>query len=136
MDEPTEVRDQAVDVVREELRRLVWESHKTQKSIEKENGFTRSYLSQVLNGHMSLTARHIFGILFSLDVPPRSFFARLFPGEEEPVALGDIHQKMARYETAIRELEEKGLVTPEEEQDGAASSGEGGGSPAAEDESS
>ena len=109
-------RDAAVARVLTELRRLVRQSDKTQRAIEEENRFARGYLSQVLGGNMNLTARHIFGILLSLEVPPGAFFERAF--SDDPAAgeeLSEIRQRMSRYDNAIRELEEKGLVSPEEE---------------------
>ncbi len=127
-DEVVKKREAGVDAVLKELRRLVRENDMTQRDIEKENGLARGYLSQVLNGHMSLTARHVLAILFSLEVPPGSFFARLFPDPEgsvfgEPISSGytsglrepewmlsEIRQRMARYDSVIEELEQKGLL--------------------------
>jgi transcriptional regulator with XRE-family HTH domain len=109
-----EERDQLVQQLRDELRRLVFESGQTQVAIEQANGFTRGYLSQVLHAHVSLTARHVFGILLALDVPPSRFFSRLFPvpGTVEPDGLlSEIRERMARYDSAIQELEDKGLVS-------------------------
>ena len=105
-------RDEAVDRLRRELRRLVRESDETQRSIEIANGFTRGYLSQVLQGHVTLTARHVFGILFALGVRPGPFFSRFF-GEPPPpaeISLSEIRERMSRYDAAIEELEEKGLL--------------------------
>jgi len=110
-----EERDQLVKELRDELRRLVFESGQTQIAIEKANGFTRGYLSQVFHAHVSLTARHVFGILLALDVPPSRFFARLFPvpGSVEPDGLlSEIRERMARYDSAIQQLEDQGLVNP------------------------
>ena len=44
----TNDRDREVDRVREELRRPVRDSQRTQREIERDNGFTQGYLSQVL----------------------------------------------------------------------------------------
>ena len=133
-----EERDQAVTTLRAELHRLVRESPKTQRDIERENGYARGYLSQVLNDHMSLTARHVLGILRSLEIPPGRFFSRLFPGSEDSVLAGpgavesvfsryatgdrepdgmlsEIRERMAVYDSAIRELREKGLLDRGEE---------------------
>jgi len=108
-----EGRDLAVARVRDELRRLVRASGKTQRAIEAENRFSHGYLSQVFGGNMSLTVRHVFGILFSLDESPAAFFARIFPDDQEAAEdLSEIRQKLSRYDTAIRELEAKGLVSP------------------------
>jgi len=106
-----ESRDQAVARVRDQLRRLVRASGKTQRAIEEENGFSHGYLSQVFGGNMTLTVRHVFGILLSLDESPAVFFARLFPDESEAdFELSEIRERMSRYDSAFRELEAKGLL--------------------------
>ena len=105
-------RDETVERLREELRRRVRESHRTQRSIEIANGFTRGYLSQVLQGHVTLTARHVFGILFALDVPPGRFFRRFFDDRGADASLSEIRERMTRYDAALRQLEKKGLLSP------------------------
>lgn len=82
-EEKVEKRDQAVQIVREELHRLVKQSKKTQREIEVENGYARGYISQVLHGHMSLTVRHVLGMLLSLEIPPGLFFTRILSGEAQ-----------------------------------------------------
>lgn len=112
-------RDEAVDRLRRELRRLVRDSDETQRSIEVANGFTRGYLSQVLQGHVTLTARHVFGILFALAVAPGPFFSRFF-GDRAPAAeasLSEIRERMSRYDAALKQLEEKGLLAPDRNRD-------------------
>jgi transcriptional regulator with XRE-family HTH domain len=107
-----ESRDQAVARVRDQLRRLVRASGKTQRAIEEENGFSHGYLSQVFGGNMTLTVRHVFGILLSLGESPAVFFAQLFPEEREAQHdLSEIRERMNRYDDAFRELEAKGLLT-------------------------
>ena len=110
-------RDEMVDRLREELRRLVRESASTQRDLEQANGFTRGYLSQVLQGHVTLTARHVFGILLALDISPGAFFRRLYedraPGGRP--RLSEIRERMAVYDAALEQLERKGLLTPESE---------------------
>ncbi len=110
-----EQRDGLVDRLREELRRMVRESGSTQRTVEEANGFTRGYLSQVLQGHVTLTARHVFGILLALGVSPDAFFLRLFEdgrqGRQE--RLSEIRERMAVYDAALEQLERKGLLTPE-----------------------
>ena len=109
-------RDEAVDRLRAELRRRVRESDLTQRAIEERNGFTRGYLSQVLQGHVTLTARHVFGILFALDIEPGSFFQRLMggAGTTDP-SWSEIRERMARYDDALEQLECKGLIRSGEE---------------------
>ncbi len=107
-------RDGAVDRLREQLRQEIQASHLTQRAVEEANGFTRGYLSQVLKGHVTLTTRHLFGIVFALGISPESFFRRLFgypsPSSEQP--LSEIRERMVRYDAALRQLEEKGVLAP------------------------
>ena len=112
-------RDEMVRSLRDELRRLVRDSGSTQRAVEEANGFTRGYLSQVLQGHVTLTARHVLGILLALDVSPGAFFQRTFedPGDREQETLSEIRERMARYDAAFEQLERKGLITPDGESD-------------------
>lgn len=109
-------REEAAERVLERLRRLVRSSARTQRSIELDNGFQRGYLSQVLKGHIALTVRHLLGILRALEVAPSTFFAELEEGIDlgfgRPPVLLEIRQRMARYDAAIEQLEEKGLLDP------------------------
>ncbi len=103
-------RDEAVGRLLKELRRVIRESDTTQRAIEAKNGYTRGYLSQVLQGHVTLTARHVFGILLALDIPPAAFFSRLF-GERPDPTMSEIRERMARYDDALKQLEDKGLLS-------------------------
>ena len=105
-------RDRAVSQVLEELRRRVRETDLTQRAIEEENGFARGYLSQVLQGKITLTVRHLVGVLLSMGVSPERFFADLFgpPEQPEPAGWQEIRQRLARYDAALQELEEKGIL--------------------------
>ena len=107
-------RDAAVERLRQELRQQVRGSDMTQRAIEEENGFSHGYLSQVLQGHVTLTARHVFGILMALGIPPDAFFRRLFGdsggGHDGPIS--EIRERMARYDAALKQLEDKGVLTP------------------------
>ncbi len=97
----------------ERLRHLVRASGRTQRSIEVENGFQRGYLSQVLKGNITLTVRHLLGILGSLDVKASSFFGRLEEGDGSsapPAGLLEIRERMARYDAAFEQLAERGLL--------------------------
>lgn len=105
-------RDSAVEKLRQELKLQVRASDLTQRAIEDANGFSHGYLSQVLQGHVTLTARHVFGILIALGIPPEEFFWRLFRGArrvEEPMS--EIRERMDRYDAAIKELRDKGVLT-------------------------
>lgn len=97
----------------ERLRHLVRASGRTQRSIELENGFQRGYLSQVLKGNITLTVRHLLGILGSLQVAASSFFSRLEQGDGDPSGaplLLEIRERMARYDAAFEQLVERGLI--------------------------
>jgi transcriptional regulator with XRE-family HTH domain len=107
-----ERRDEMVDRLRAELRRRVRESGATQRSLEEANGFARGYLSQVLQGHVTLTARHVFGILLALEVPADEFFARLLGDRRRSSPdVSEIRERMAVYDAALEQLERKGLLT-------------------------
>ncbi|MEM9557681.1 MAG: helix-turn-helix transcriptional regulator [Acidobacteriota bacterium] len=98
-----------VDRVREELRRRVRSSTTNQRQIERQAGWSRGYLSQVLQGHISLTILHVMTVLDALDTPPERFFAELFGSE--PAPLDEIRQKLATYDAAFRELRDRGLIS-------------------------
>ena len=107
-----EQRESEADRLREELRRRVRDSGLTQRVIEGRNGFAGGYLSQVLKGHITLTLRHVLGILYAIEIPPARFFAEVFQEAEEDNMMGEIRQRMARYDLALEQLEEKGLINP------------------------
>ncbi len=105
-------RDADVADVQTALRRLVRTHDRTQRSIEVENGFQAGYLSQVLQGHISLTMRHLLGILGSLGIPASTFFARLDQRDDDdptPI-LSEIQERMARYDAALDELTDRGFL--------------------------
>lgn len=104
-------REATVGAVREALRNLLRDSGRTQRSVEDDNGFRRGYLSQVLQGHITLTARHLIGILQSLEVAPSAFFARLEEPWETPApVLSEIRQRMAVFDQALAQLSSRGLI--------------------------
>ena len=104
-------RDEVVDRIRRELRVLILESGLTQRRVEEANGFAHGYLSQVLNGTITLTVRHLYGVLLVLGVDVNEFFARVLP---ELPHFDEIRQRMARYDAALEQLESQGLVKPYE----------------------
>ena len=101
-------REELVDRIRRELRGLVRESGLTQRQVEEVNGFTPRYLSQVLQGHITLTVRHLCGFLLAMDMSPEEFFARL-SGRTAP-RYEELRERLARYDKAIEQLEEQGIV--------------------------
>ncbi|MEM7350033.1 MAG: helix-turn-helix transcriptional regulator, partial [Acidobacteriota bacterium] len=104
-------RDAAAENMRRELRQQVRGSDMTQRAIEDANGFSHGYLSQVLQGHVTLTVRHLFGILMALDTPPEDFFRLFFGGSEGPIS--EIRERMARYDAALKQLEDRGVLSPD-----------------------
>ncbi len=107
-------RDADVDEVVAALRQLVRSQDRTQRSIESQNAFQSGYLSQVLQGHISLSVRHLLGILNSLDVSASAFFAQLQDqaNDHPELLLSEVREKMARYDAALDELAEKGILGP------------------------
>lgn len=99
-------RDEVVERIRRELRILVRESGWTQRRVEETNGFTQGYLSQVLQGHIALTARHLFGILLAIGMAPEDFFDRVL----HRTSTDELRERMARYEAALEQLELQGLI--------------------------
>ncbi len=102
-------RDEIVDQIRSELARLVRNSQMTQRQLEKLNGFRQGYLSQVLKGHITLSVRHLLGILMAVDKSPAEFFASVLTEEGDP-EMDEIRQRMARYDAAFQALEERGFL--------------------------
>ena len=100
-------RDEVVDHIRRELRVLIMESGFTQRQVERANGFTKGYLSQVLNGTITLTVRHMYGILLAIDVSLGELFTRVLPGTPR---YDQISERMARYDDVIEQLASQGLV--------------------------
>ena len=123
-----------------EIRRLVRLSDLSQRQVEKQAGFSKGYLSQLLGQNLDLKVWHVFAILNVLDVEPRAFYARVFPGRtgkpaslvdfqasSEPVPddldrlLGRLYRdkadsiehlrlRMERVEDALGQLESRGLL--------------------------
>lgn len=106
-----ETREKAVEGIRRELHALVRESGLTQRQIEQANGFASRYLSQVLKGRITLTVRHLVGILAAVDVPLEELVKRVLGRPEEAE---ELREKMARYDAALAQLEERGLLEPED----------------------
>jgi transcriptional regulator with XRE-family HTH domain len=109
-----EDRESEADRLRAELHRRVRDSGLTQRVIESRNGFTGGYLSQVLKGNITLTIRHVLGILLAIDIPPLRFFSEVFQDQEGHRMSSEIHQRLARYDLALEQLEEKGILDPPE----------------------
>lgn len=108
--------DEAVEQVRRRLRDQVRLSPLSQRQIEDNLGWSRGYLSQVLQGHITLSVGHLMGILRALDRRPEDFFAELGGGSSSsyatlsPEAFDEIRQRMAFYDQAFAQLRAKGLL--------------------------
>lgn len=96
--------------VRTRLREIVRLSSVSQRQIEERLGWSRGYLSQVLQGHITLSIAHVLAILKTLGSEPSQFFHSLFGGATESTALGEIRERLARYDEAFAQLRAKGLL--------------------------
>ena len=106
-------RDELVERIRHELRALVHESGWTQRRVEEANGFTQGYLSQVLQGHIALTVRHLCGILLTIGMRPEELLARV----QGRGATEELRERMDRYEALLERLGAEGLLGPEKSGD-------------------
>ncbi len=61
------------------LRFLIQLSRHTQREIEIQVGFSRGYLSQLLNGHVEIKLRHLLLILDAIEIFPADLFFQLYP---------------------------------------------------------
>lgn len=76
----------AKEAMRSVLERLRWRiqcSPLTQRALERNLGFSKGYLSQVLRGHVDLKFNHLLSLLEALGVDAGDFFAEI---AEEPGA--------------------------------------------------
>lgn len=61
------------------LRDLIEDSDLLQRQVEDRAGFSRGYLSQLLNGHIDLKVRHLETLFEALGLLPGQYFGALFP---------------------------------------------------------
>ena len=61
------------------LRFLIQLSEHNQSAIERLAGFSRGYLSQILNGHVDIKLRHLLLILDAIEIYPADLFFQLYP---------------------------------------------------------
>lgn len=95
-------RDRIVERIRGELRALVHERGKSQRHVEQENAFSKGYLSQVLQGQIAMTTRHLFGILLALEIRPQDFFERIFGRADAEHQ--ELRERMERLEAKLDRL--------------------------------
>lgn len=101
--------DSKVEDVRESLRALMRERQISQREVETRCHWTRGYLSQVLQGRITLTLFHVLAVLRAVDEPWPEFFQRLFP-TQEPLDLDEIRSRLDRYDGLFEELRRQGLI--------------------------
>jgi transcriptional regulator with XRE-family HTH domain len=75
--------------LRTRLRRQIQDSGLTQWQVEKTAGFSKGYLSQLLNGRVELKMRHVFAVLEVIEADPAQLFAETL-GERRYLA-GALH---------------------------------------------
>lgn len=63
----------------ERLRLLIYVSPLSQRQVEKNAGFSRGYLSQLICGNIDLKFGHLIRILDATGIDPGVFFADLYP---------------------------------------------------------
>lgn len=119
------------------LRDLIEDADLRQRQLEDRLGFSRGYVSQLLNGHIELKLRHLAVLLEALDLTPAQYFGALFPRQRRRVrrpgvpdaraglklnddvmgiyALGidearDLRRRLRRCEEALEKLARSGAV--------------------------
>ncbi len=65
------------------LRDLIEDSDLARSEIEDRSGFSRGYLSRLLNAQIDLKVRHLDALLAALGVAPGQFFNALYPRRRE-----------------------------------------------------
>ncbi len=132
----------AREATRSVLERLRWRiqcSPLTQRALERNLGFSKGYLSQVLRGHVDLKFNHLLSLLEALGVDAGDFFAEIAeepgsggraeaPAGPEPArtgieqglglarlytfgleSLGDLERRLERCEEALGVARSRGL---------------------------
>ena len=99
--------EETAEQVRLKLRDCVKRAAVSQRQIEEAAGWSRGYLSQVLQGHITLTVAHLLIILDMLDLSVAQFLADAL---DIPLVGDEIRQKMATYDEAFAELRRRGLL--------------------------
>lgn len=71
--------EQEVARIRTRLKILIHLRGQSQRQIERQAGFSKGYLSQLMCGNIDLKYRHLLAVLAALDTPLHEFFADLYP---------------------------------------------------------
>lgn len=128
----------------ERLRLLIYFSELTQREIEERVGFSRGHLSQLLGGTSDLKLWHLLAILRVMELAAGDFFGDLFSPHRSPAlktlddvrrrskgkplsfelaqlyavgieSIADFSDRLERCEEALRELADRGALSPPEE---------------------
>ncbi len=78
--------EQEKEIIRilEAIRQRIRDSPLNQRKIEECSGFSRGYLSQLLNRNLELKVVHLLAILDALGIEPAAFFRDLYPDPRRP----------------------------------------------------
>ena len=92
--------------VMERLRLLIFATKITQAEIERRVGFSRGYLSQLLNGAVDMKLHHLLEIADAMGIEAGDFFAALFPRSRPAIfdALDDFRRSSRRENPVSLEL--------------------------------
>ena len=133
-------REEEIQLVLQEIRRMIKRSEYSQRQVEEMAGFSKGYLSQLLARNLDLKVWHVLAILEVFKVSPSEFFERLYPAasraaalesftdRSEPLvddldkavnnlyragseSLNKLRERLQHCEEAIAELKEKGLLS-------------------------
>lgn len=77
-----------MQTVLDQLRWRIQCSSLTQRNLERQLGFSKGYLSQVLRGHVDLKLDHLLSLLEALELAPAAFFSEV--SEEPAPAAGPV----------------------------------------------
>ncbi len=97
-------RDAHVEKLRFALRSAILESGISQREVEKRNNYKKGYLSQVLKGHITLTLRHVLGILLALEIDFAEFFGRTFRDSAKEQPMDVLMERIASYDAHFEDV--------------------------------
>jgi transcriptional regulator with XRE-family HTH domain len=80
-------RDDEIQVLVQELRRIIKRSDFSQRRVEDQAGFSRGYLSQLLSSNLDLKVWHVLAILEVFGISPAEFFERVYPNRKNKSAV-------------------------------------------------
>lgn len=131
-------RKKEIAPILEEIRTLIRHLGYSQRRVEKEAGFSKGYLSQLLAQNLDLKVWHLLAMLDVFGLGPAEFFERLYPPEASPAldrfierseplspdvdaalgqlyrmgseSLADLRCRLQRCERAVEQLEAGGYV--------------------------